>query len=213
MDREPARRTADGWGDSHERSPCCMTQLSSMSRPACRPVPPIFRPANQALPGYQVFQGRFIFPRSGGLSLLPLGEGAAKRRMRANRPGPGRPSPGLRPDPASGVPPAPRGCGFESPNPAKMKRPCQVFPEFLAACFHGRCQVSCLTPGEFLFFFSFARTRRRDTMSIGLTPGHRGRRVGTWGASNRLLAGSQIQQTDRARCPVASRSREPDWNP
>src|SRR5271157_2425776 len=43
--------------------------------------------------------------------------------MRANRPGPGRPSPGLRPDPAGGVPPAPRGRGFESPNPAKMKRP------------------------------------------------------------------------------------------
>src|SRR5271157_4606387 len=76
-------------------------------------------------------QGRFIFPRAGGLSLLPLGEGAAKRRMRANRPGPGRPSPGLRPDPASGVPPAPRGRGFESPNPAKMKRPWEgIGPDF-----------------------------------------------------------------------------------
>ena len=57
-------------------------------------------------------QGRFIFPRSGGLSLLPLGEGAAKRRMRANRPGPGRRSPGLRP-------PSPRERGFEQPQPCE----------------------------------------------------------------------------------------------
>jgi len=42
--------------------------------------------------------------------------------MRANRAGPGRPSPGLRPDPASGVPPAPAGRGLESRHPGKMKR-------------------------------------------------------------------------------------------
>jgi hypothetical protein len=50
-------------------------------------------------------------------------------------------------------------------------------------------------------------------MSIVLTLGHRSHRVGMWAVSNRLMAASQIQQTDRARCPVASRSREPDWNP
>src|SRR5208283_4179113 len=57
--------------------------------------------------------------RSGGLRgqafgyLLPPGEGAAQRRMRGGQGlGQYRPSPGLRPDPASGVPPAPGGSDF-----------------------------------------------------------------------------------------------------